>query len=761
MKGSKKLNLAGLFVLALVAIIGFASCEKLTDFRTQSEDTEGPVKPDDPVEINPDYVFSYTVDNRGNEADINWVVKDGSDLGLSDKGSARVSCSHEHDKYAAAKDVALAYSLERTSHSDPVTSTKSSSDNRKVFEDAVKTTSQVEDGNIVYSNNADERIEYTLNGKTYKLPYIKIGKKYLKAINRLPGTTNYRTRGDEFVADSVCREFVWGVPYEIIGYEMNGAEIELRDTIRVYQMDVNDIVDAKKVSENRVPISETEERCDVEIEWIMKDGSKHRSTESTILQRKWTAKEEYDKIVKNFLYTWRYNNPWQNGNASQVRTDGNFTISGKTDMFSARLNNDGDLNPVDTDYKFYHEKAEYSNQFGVKANFDFIAPEVAERSTIVNDAEGRNGYTTRRLNNAIGTSYLGYAQDVAESVFLLVENAHITSQGWDKSNCTEDIDDNQVIWNLVYVINWSDGHVERIPFQFKDSRSLNCDTNWSSEEEDKTYSTSNVTVSLSNTENHSEEQKGAKASWVREYYDLQSVVTLLGSTQKNHWTSREANGFKVIYNDNPFSFESRTLSASNADALSAGVENNGYTVYSYSDVLRYVWGSNIKTSTAPGTIKVKVVVPEEETFFPKPWGKLLEVKQTVSNNAKHNGFVYIWSLHFEKGVLPVVVQSYSSPDWNFEYFEYTSDHSYNSGTCVDGVWINTVASDQYTQMTWSRGNTERANQDYMIAMSQNWDEGHMVDGHCSTQTSRYDLKVNDGRLTATDTYSGSYLGSWK
>jgi hypothetical protein len=315
---------------------------------------------------------------------------------------------------------------------------------------------------------------------------------------------------------------------------------------------------------------------------------------------------------------------------------------------------------------------------------------------------------------------------------------------------------------LIYVINWSDGTVERIPFQFKDSRSLICDTNWSSEEEKNTYSTSNVTVSLSNTENHSEEQNGAKASWVREYRDLQSVVTLLGSTQKNHWTSREANGFTVTYNGNPFSFESRTLSASNADALSAGVENNGYTVYSYSDVLRYVWGSNIKNSTAPGTIKVKVVVPEEETFFPKEWGSLLEARQTVSNNAKHDGFVYIWSLHFEQGVLPVVVISGSDvPQYHFEYFEYTSDHSYNSATCIDGVWINTVASDTYTQMTWNRGNTERANKDYLIAKSQNWDEGHLVNGHCSTQTSRYDLKVVNGMLYATDTYTGVYMGFWK
>jgi hypothetical protein len=137
------------------------------------------------------------------------------------------------------------------------------------------------------------------------------------------------------------------------------------------------------------------------------------------------------------------------------------------------------------------------------------------------------------------------------------------------------------------------------------------------------------------------------------------------------------------------------------------------------------------------------------------------VKQTVSNNEKHNSFVYIWSCHFEKGVLPVVLISGGGPNFNFKYFEYTSDHSYNSGTYVDGIWINTVASDTYTQMIWSRGNTERGNKDYVSAKLENWDEGHLFEGHCSTQTSRYDLKVNDGRLTATDTYTGSYLGSWK
>ena len=64
-------------------------------------------------------------------------------------------------------------------------------------------------------------------------------------------------------------------------------------------------------------------------------------------------------------------------------------------------------------------------------------------------------------------------------------------------------------------------------------------------------------------------------------------------------------------------------------------------------------------------------------------------------------------------------------------------------------------------MVWSRYSKEKANKDYQIAASQNWDEGRLVDGHPSTQTSRYELTVVDGRLTARDTYNGNNLGSWK
>jgi hypothetical protein len=105
----------------------------------------------------------------------------------------------------------------------------------------------------------------------------------------------------------------------------------------------------------------------------------------------------------------------------------------------------------------------------------------------------------------------------------------------------------------------------------------------------------------------------------------------------------------------------------------------------------------------------------------------------------------------------------ATPEWHFEYAETTTVEDYNGGTYDKSTktWICTTASDKPNQMVWSRNSKEKANKDYQIARNQNWDEGRMVDGHPSTKTTRYQLKVTDGKLTATDTYTGKYMGAWK
>jgi hypothetical protein len=350
---------------------------------------------------------------------------------------------------------------------------------------------------------------------------------------------------------------------------------------------------------------------------------------------------------------------------------------------------------------------------------------------------------------------------------IRVNGVVVTSEDWDKTNCTETITENQVIWKLLYVINYSDGHQDKIPFNFNDSRSLVCESDWISIESNTNHSTSGVSVNTVSTDPKSETQNGATAKWNRIKSALSSVVTLNASKQENKWTSVEPTDFSVTYRNKSFSFEKNSIRATNTDNVASATKNGDYEESKYTALLNYVWGNNTRTSTGPGTIRVKVAAPEpEKTFFPPEWGSLYEAKQTLSNDRNHKKFVYIWSLHFEKGVLPVVVTPGSSPDWHFEYFEYTSDHSFNSAVWQkdEKTWVNAVASDPRAHMLWSRNSVELANKDRNVAESEecNWDEGHRgSNGRASVFTSRYNLDVTNGRLTATDTYKNIYLGSWK
>lgn len=747
-----------MFFMAIMVVM-FAGCEKLTDRLSSTEDTDGPSDP-----VYPEFSFDYTI----NGPVVDWTIKETKVYNLAEMGQANVDVWHQNDKYAAPRERSVAYSQQHTSHDALQTSTKSTSEGRTVYEDAGNTTAGVDDGNIVGANRRMQRIIRSLNNETIELPYVKVGEPYLKAINVLSGTTHYgKTRGDMVVTDSVCPEFVWAFPCSVEKLneyvkisKPTSFEIEKRDTIRVYQLETNDIVSGKILRYDRIPLDDTTERCDIVIEWTKKDGTTHTTTISKILHRRIDTIAEYEKVVTEFGFNWLSDNPLAVGEASLVETDNEWKVSGRTDTFSGLLSNG--IVPINTKYMLYHEKAEYNNaQFGLKHTFDFEGFNPRERNTYEEDAPNyRGGYTAKRLHNAISTSYLGYAAEAEESVVLLKENAHITSEGWDKSKCTETITDSNVNWHLEYVINYSDGNQDRKKFDFKDGRLLECDSNWDSDEDDNTHSTSGVNATITSRENQTAEQDGAKAKWVREYRNMASVATLKAHTRDNKWHSVEPNSFECTYRDKTFRFEDNTLTVSNTDNLSEGVEKDNQIVYSYSALLRYVWGSNIKTSSAPGVIRV-AKTGKEDTFFPEEWGELYEAKQTVSNNPRHDGFVYIWSLHFREGVLPVVVPSGSTPDWNFAYFEETDIHTYNSGTYVDGVWVNTIASDQITQMTWSRGNVEKANKDYNVAKSQNWDEGRLVNRHASTTTSRYLLEVKDGRLSATDTYTSTFLGSWK
>jgi hypothetical protein len=749
-------NLTTMLCMVVMVVLNY-SCELATLDTTSSEES---------AQVR---LFDYDTYENYTTAGANFTITIGTQ---TVRGKIVADCSHENENYAGPKDVDLAYSQQRTTHGSLETRSTLDTDTKKVKEVFGKTTAQEEDGNLLYCTRTSERITLITDGVSEAMPYIEMGEPRLEAINCLPGTTT--RSGEEFKADSVCRQPVWVIPCQVKGVEEVSSgkplsfELRVRDLFKVYQMDTNDIVSAKKVDVDRNPINDTDEQCDILIQYTDKKGDTHDSKESIILKRLWTPKDEWEEKVDNFEVTWRNANPWSYGSASQKRVDGNFTVEGRTDEISA-LHSNG-VNSFTTPYTFYHEKATYKNKYGVEHTFDFITPAVTQRSTYLSDAQ-KSGATAKRYHDGIGTTYLKYNQDVEETVLLYKENAHVTSEGWDKSASKETTTTDKTVWYLKYVINYSDGTKDIYEWTVTEPRWLKYAGPWSSIEANNKCTPMGVTVTKTSSTPVSKQDNGATITYNREGYEMVENVALAGSTQKDVWTSSEGNGFSAEFHNRKISFDTHNVKATTSGTLGSGSADGNYTAYPWGNTLRYEFNSDVQNSKGTGTVKVANAEPEEKTFFPPEWGTLFEVVQTVTNNKNHSGYVYCWSLHFSKGVLPVIIAPGSkTPDWQFSYFEWTDNFTYNSATYVTegskGTWVNTKATDQRSQMTWSRDSKEYANKAYSVAKDQKWDEGHLVTEangaqHASVTTSRYDLKVADGRLTATDTYTGAYMGSWK
>jgi hypothetical protein len=340
----------------------------------------------------------------------------------------------------------------------------------------------------------------------------------------------------------------------------------------------------------------------------------------------------------------------------------------------------------------------------------------------------------------------------------------VVSHGFVTDECYEVPENGKVTAYFLHRTTKSDGtHVDK-KIQVSDTRSSE-EKVWSSIEANNNQTTGSATKSQTGSSDKSTTKDDVTVKWKRYSYELKSPVTLAGSTQSNLILTEEPEGWTAEYNGDTYTIPRPNYTVScDKGAVSGGSESGGYKVYDYLSKFSYTRTNNTKSLNGKGTIKVKV--DDTPTFFPKECGKLKRIKQTVANNPNHNGFVYTWLLEFEEDVkLPVVVAPGSiTPDWNFSYAEVTTVSDYNGGTYdkATGKWICTTASDKPNQMVWTRSSKEKANKDYQIARNQNWDDGHMVDGHPSTQTSRYQLTVSsDGRLTAKDTYTGKSMGSWK
>lgn len=92
--------------------------------------------------------------------------------------------------------------------------------------------------------------------------------------------------------------------------------------------------------------------------------------------------------------------------------------------------------------------------------------------------------------------------------------------------------------------------------------------------------------------------------------------------------------------------------------------------------------------------------------FPSEWGRFLRVSSpcTLAINESDSDWVYVCSLRFEKGSIPLIVRKGSSTvELDFSRFEY-SDEDFNSAAYKNGVWRNAIASDEANYMLWKDKN---------------------------------------------------------
>ncbi len=604
---AKRVNYLVVLMVAVVLNLLMTGCQD--DYRAeresfQTQDYDPTAQPTVPgLEFN----FNYDIINRGWKVETPWTITE-KVTGLKENGTSSDWVSHKEDRYAvveALRNVSLKYTQENTSASQTFTSLVTSSASRKEYKDSVRYSAMIEDGNIAYLDCVNNRIEREVRDTLRKLPYIRTKSARVKAINTLPGTTKYQTRA-AYVSDSICREVVWELNKEVVG---NGIvadktfSVELRDTFKVLLLSEDEIDGAKAINKNREIIDATTERCSFDEVFTMKSGEQHTNTKNIILNRNIITIDEYLKTVSSFGYAWQRDNTLAKGNASQVRTEGDWTVNGRTDKFSALITNNAE--PITTDYGFYHESAEYKDSY-VKVEFEFITPVMKENNSHVESVVSSDAnYDQARLHNTIDTEYYGYNQQAQESVLLQKPAVKILKEGFESLDGTRVVFNDSIVWTPVYRIEYSDGNIIRTPARCSDDRDLAPETNWESIEDNENQTTGNAFVgSVSNRREMSRTVNGFEFRWERETRPISSTAQLTGSKQENRWRSTEPVRMTVSYRGKSVTYTDLTINTANKANVVGGNTVGEYRVYNYTDNLTYTFGNNSKVVAAPGTIKV-------------------------------------------------------------------------------------------------------------------------------------------------------------
>ena len=169
--------------------------------------------------------------------------------------------------------------------------------------------------------------------------------------------------------------------------------------------------------------------------------------------------------------------------------------------------------------------------------------------------------------------------------------------------------------------------------------------------------------------------------------------------------------------------------------------------------------------------------------FTNKFGKFIGVKFTCIPNYTQTEYVYIASVRFENGILPMVINSETNEiSINYNYFEENNEFisNVNGESYIDTInsacyinkgkeLINCFGDDWADAMTWTRDNKFCSNIPYNKAKENRWNgnkkfnDGFMINNHPTIYTEKYGYSIlKDGNeLIIYDTSNGNNLCDYK
>lgn len=749
--------LVGLLVAIVFSLGFFTSCDKeyINEISAQSQSVEKKEKPDEPEPPTPTkeenwWLMRDSV-NDGHSYEFTIVAGD------STSGSTAVSRGwakmEENDKYTIEekyRNLDLSYANAHKVLGDPECTFANGS-----MGVATLATFSLEDGNIVKVSSIIGHAMAKVEGNYRFFPCDSLTDVRLISVKNVQ--KNMTRAAARYISDSVNTEIKAELTYVTTGLKQNYAYTQtIADTITRYILSNNVVDSIWAENKKRTVLSATTEQCSFDKVVLFKNGEKNSLHKSIILQYGVDNIPEYEKQVNDFGYRFVSANVVK-GNSVLNRTEQNWTVNRRVDSYSGNFSNNY-KEGIKTSYTLFHESAVY-NDGDIKVEFPMIDMNVTESSTKVTTiASTKEWYDMARFDNEISVNYQGYTQKSAEDVILYKTVKHILSEGWDKASAKKTISLWKINTSIDYVVKYSDNTEERSTYKAEWNWSFVPVSSWDVTADNNTYYTGNVNAVIDAT-GKTKTKDDVLYEWKENTHTLTANVTVANGTQVDKWVGKTINDITVTRNGNTYQFGHDDYSLTDKNGkLGSATTTDTESVYPYTHAVVFGFGGVKAEATVDGKIHVKKpVVPP---FFS---AKVQKVTTIVCNDPSAEGYMYSGLAHLEGGV--VVPFSYDKKTivWHLDNSVTTNSTKLNGAVYERSSkrWIPVYAYDSPDCLEYISESGHCAdNQSYAMAIKLNWDEGHKVNGHASVTTNRLSFTVENGIVSAKDTYTNTLLGSW-